>query len=115
MSLIERITKLGDAKVWHDDMPIESLYTVGIAGEKFLRAIKDQGVIMGAVCPECNLTYVPPMMYCERCFAEPEEWVDVGTEGTVYTYTILGVSLETAPWRNPRYWPSLRWRAFMAV
>ena len=102
MSLIERITKVGDAKVCYDNMPIESVYTVGIAGEKFLRAIKDQGAIMGAVCPTCDLTYLPPMMYCERCFAELEEWVEVGTKGTVYCYTILGVSLEEEPLEEPQ-------------
>lgn len=102
MSLIERITKVGDAQVWYDNMPVESVYTVGIAGEKFLRAIKDQGAIMGTVCPTCNLTYLPPMMYCERCFAELEEWVEVGTKGTVYAYTILGVSLEEEPLEEPQ-------------
>ncbi len=102
MSLIERITKVGDAQVWYDNMPVESVYTVGIAGERFLRAIKDQGAIMGTVCPTCNLTYLPPMMYCERCFAELEEWVEVGTKGTVYSYTILGVSLEEEPLEEPQ-------------
>jgi uncharacterized OB-fold protein len=94
MSLIERITNFGDAKVWYGNMPIESLYTVGIPGERFFHAIRDQGVIMGTACPSCNLTYVPPMLYCERCFTELEGWVDVGTKGTVYTYTVLWVSLE---------------------
>jgi uncharacterized OB-fold protein len=101
MSLIERIAKLGDARVWYGEMPIESLYTVGIAGERFFRAIKDQGMITGTVCPVCDLIYVPPMMYCERCFAEAKEWVDVGTKGTVHTYTILGVSLEDTPLEEP--------------
>lgn len=101
MSLVERITSFADAKVWYDNLPIESLYTVGIAGEKFFRAIKDRGVIMGSVCPSCNLTYLPPMMYCERCFAELEEWVEVGTKGTVHTFTVVGVSLEGAPLEQP--------------
>ncbi len=101
MSLIERMTSFGDAKVWYGNMPLESLYTVGIAGEKFLRAIKDQGVIMGSVCPACSRTYVPPMLYCEKCFTELEEWAEVGTRGTVYTYTVLGVSLEDKPLEEP--------------
>jgi uncharacterized OB-fold protein len=86
MSLIERITDVRDAKVWYDNIPIESQYTVGIAGEKFFRELKDQGVIMGTVCPNCNLTYLPPVMYCER---------------TVYTYTVLGVSLDGDPLEKP--------------
>jgi uncharacterized OB-fold protein len=74
-------------------MPLESEYTVGIAGERFLRAIKDQGVLLGTVCSACDLTYVPPTMYCERCFAQLDEWVEVGTRGKVYTYTVLTQSL----------------------
>lgn len=102
MPLIERIGTLGDAKVWHDHMPLESEYTVGIAGEKFFRAIKDRGVILGTVCPACGLTYVPPSMYCERCFAELEEWVEVPHRGSVYTYTILTRSMEDQPLDEPQ-------------
>ncbi len=101
MSLIERISSVGDAKVWYDNIPIESLYTVGIAGEQFFRAIRDRGVIMGTVCPTCDLTYVPPMLYCQRCFTKLENWVEVGTKGMVYTYTVLGVSLEDKPLDKP--------------
>ncbi len=101
MSLIERITNLGDAKVWYGDMPIESVYTVGIAGEKFFRSLKDQGVILGTVCPTCGLTYVPPAMYCERCLAELEEWVEVGNRGKVYAFTVLGLSLDNEPLEEP--------------
>ncbi len=102
MSLIERITNLGDAKVWYDNMPIESLYTVGIAGEKFFRSLKDQGVILGTVCPRCDLTYLPPAMYCERCLGELDEWVEVGNRGTVHTFTVLWVSLENEPLDEPQ-------------
>ena len=102
MSLIERITSFRDAKVWYGDMPIESLYTVGIAGEKFLRSVKDRGVILGSACPVCDLTYVPPAMYCERCFAKLEEWVEVGNSGTVYTFTVLARSLDNEPLDEPQ-------------
>jgi uncharacterized OB-fold protein len=102
MPLIERIGTFGDAKVWYDSMPLESEYTVGIAGEKFFRAIKDRGVILGTVCSTCGLTYVPPSMYCERCFAELEEWVEVPHRGWVYTYTILTRSLEDKPLSEPQ-------------
>lgn len=101
MSLIDRIGTFADAKVWYDNIPLESEYTVGIAGEKFFRAIKDRGVIMGTVCPVCELTYVPPSMYCERCFTELEEWVEVSAKGTVYTYTIVTRSLDDQPLDEP--------------
>lgn len=101
MSLIERIGSVGDAKVWYDNMPLESEYTVGIAGERFLRAIKDQGVFLGTVCPACGLTYIPPTMYCERCFAQLDEWAEVGTRGSVYTYTVLTRSLADTSMDQP--------------
>jgi uncharacterized OB-fold protein len=97
MSLIERIGKVGDAKVWYDDIPIESEYTVGIAGEQFLRALKDRGVITGTLCPNCDLTYVPPSMYCERCFSELDQWVEVAPTGVVETFTVLTRSLDDQP------------------
>ncbi|HJX38008.1 MAG TPA: Zn-ribbon domain-containing OB-fold protein [Anaerolineae bacterium] len=102
MSLIERLQKVEDAKVWYDDIPIENEYTVGIAGERFLRTLKEQGVIMGTVCPNCDLTYVPPSMYCERCFAELDEWVEVPSTGVVDTYTVLTRSLEGEPLGEPQ-------------
>jgi len=94
MPLIERITKLDQVRAWYGDIPIESRYTAGIAGERFLRALKDQGVIMGVKCPECQLTYVPPRLFCERCFSPLEEWVEVGNQGAVETYTVLNVDLD---------------------
>lgn len=102
MPLIDRISTVGEAKVWYGNIPLESEYTVGIAGERFFRAIKDRGVFMGTVCPECGLTYVPPSMYCERCFAQLDEWVEVGSRGTVYTYTILTRSLDDGTLDEPQ-------------
>lgn len=101
MSLIERIGSVGEARVWYDNMPLESEYTVGIAGERFFRTLKDQGVIVGTVCPNCQLTYVPPSLYCERCFAELDQWVEVPARGEVFTYTIVTRSLEGEPLDQP--------------
>ncbi|MFQ5887022.1 MAG: zinc ribbon domain-containing protein, partial [Anaerolineae bacterium] len=59
MPLIERITKLDQVKAWYGDIPIESRYTAGLAGERFLRALKE-GQIMGVKCPQCEAIYLPP-------------------------------------------------------
>jgi uncharacterized OB-fold protein len=74
---------------WVGDLPVTSRYTFGIGGERFFRAIKDEGKIMGAVCPACDITYVPARIFCERCMAELDDWQDVGTSGEVYTFTLL--------------------------
>ncbi len=101
MSLIERITRMDQVKAWYGDIPIESRYTLGLAGERFFRALKDKGVIMGAVCPQCELTYLPPAIYCERCFSPLEEWVEVGKQGWVHTFAILNVDPDGSPLEEP--------------
>ena len=74
---------------WYGDLPVTSRYTYGIAAERFFRAIQEDAKIIGTYCPSCDHTYVPAVMFCERCLAELDEWVDVGTSGTVHTFTVL--------------------------
>jgi len=101
MSLIERITKTGDARAWYGDMPIESRYTAGLAGERFLRALKE-GKIMGLRCPKCEFVYLPPRIFCPYCFSPLEEWVEVENQGAIETYTILNVDLDGNPLEEPK-------------
>ena len=102
MALLERITKLEQVKAWEGDMPTQGRYTVGIAGEKFFREIKDNGKFLGTVCPTCGITYVPPRLYCEQCFAHLEEWVEAPTTGRVYTFTVVHVDLDGNYLPEPR-------------
>jgi len=92
MTLLERDKDAPQA--WHGNLPVTSRYTYGIAGERFFRTLKDEGKIMGAVCPDCDHTYVPAAAFCERCLAELTEWVDVGLVGELHTYTVLFVDYE---------------------
>ena len=57
MALLERDPRAPAA--WHGDLPVTSRYTAGLAGERFFRAIKDEGRILGTLCTECDITYVP--------------------------------------------------------
>jgi uncharacterized OB-fold protein len=88
MALIERFQKTNDVTFWEGQIPMSYIYTVGRAGEKFFQELR-QGRIFGARCKSCNLTYVPPRIYCEKCFARLEDsYLDVGTRGTVETFTV---------------------------
>jgi uncharacterized OB-fold protein len=40
-------------------------------------------------------------MFCERCFAELDEWVEVPNQGTVFTYTVLYLDLDEKPLDPP--------------
>jgi uncharacterized protein len=89
MAILEKVDKLHHVRAWRGEIPITSRYTAGIAGERFLRAIKDRAQFLGTRCPECNLIYVPAALFCERCFAELDEWVEVPSQGYVFAYTVL--------------------------
>jgi len=69
------------------DFPVYFRYTAGIAGERFLREIKDNGKLVASRCVKCNLNYLPPRIYCERCMSKLEEYVEVENHGTVETVT----------------------------
>lgn len=87
MSILERDRHAPQA--WSGSLPVTSRYTFGLAGERFFRAIQDEGRILGSYCPCCEHTYVPATLFCERCLEELRNWVDVGTKGEVHTFTLL--------------------------
>jgi uncharacterized OB-fold protein len=101
MAILEKVDKLDHATVWRGDLPITSRYTAGIAGERFFREIKDHARFLGTRCTACGLTYVPAAMFCERCFADLDEWVEVPNQGTVFTYTVLHLDLDERPLDPP--------------
>jgi uncharacterized OB-fold protein len=94
MSLTERLQSFHEAIAWKGDIPLQSRYTVGIAGERFFKEIRDNGRLMAAHCLECDYTYMPPRLYCERCFAELDDWIEVPAQGQVYAYTLVHIDLE---------------------
>nr|MBC7244296.1 Zn-ribbon domain-containing OB-fold protein [Chloroflexota bacterium] len=101
MALLEKVDKNIQARVWRGDMPIQGRYTCGLAGERFFREMMDNARFVGTHCPECDYTYVPPAIYCERCFSKLDEWVEVGPEGTVQSFTVLLIAPDGSPLEEP--------------
>lgn len=99
MTLLKRSP--GAPRAWRGNLPVTSRYTFGIAGERFFRAIKDEGKIYGSRCEACDLTYVPARQFCERCLADLEEWINVGTQGEVHTFTLLYENLDGSVREEP--------------
>lgn len=64
-------------------------YAVGMHGSKFFKELCDHRRIMAIRCPDCGKVYVPPRKVCGPCFREMTEWVEVGPEGVIGTFTIL--------------------------
>jgi uncharacterized OB-fold protein len=99
MSLLEQHPSASQA--WLGDLPVTSRYTSGVAGERFFRALKDDGKILGSRCEACDLTYVPGRQFCERCLDELTDWLDVGTKGEVHTFTLLYENVDGSSKEEP--------------
>lgn len=86
---LDRITNPLRTRHWLGHMEPDYAYTLGMAGERFFREMKENARIMGTRCKRCGRVYLPPKIYCEECFEKLEEWIDVGTRGTIHTYTVV--------------------------
>jgi uncharacterized OB-fold protein len=81
---------------WPGHMETDYIYTLGLAGERFFTEIRDSGRIFGARCKRCDVVFVPPRLYCEKCFDKLGDWVNVGTKGVVHTFTVAYVDIRGA-------------------
>lgn len=68
------------------EISISYKWSVGKAGERFFSEIRDHKRIMGAKCRQCGRILVPPRIFCEECFVEDMEWVEVEPTGTLATF-----------------------------
>ncbi len=97
----EKITDVRRMIHWPGHMETDYIYTLGLAGEKFFTEIKENGRIFGAKCKRCGVVYVPPRTYCECCFDKLSEWVNVGTKGSVFTFTVAYVDIDGSKLKEP--------------
>ncbi len=98
----EKIAKPTEAKHWLGHMEVDHFhYTAGLAGERFFTALRDEGKLLGSRCPRCGITYVPPRIYCEGCFNQLDEFVDVGLRGWVRTFTVARIDKERNRLESP--------------
>ncbi len=102
MPLFYRLNHLRDALAWEDNIPITGRYTAGIAGERFFRTLMEEGKLTGTRCPTCDITYIPPRLYCEQCFDHLDEWVEIPPRGWVHTFTVVHLGLDGEPLDEPR-------------
>lgn len=99
MTLLERDREA--PRAWMGTLPVTSRYTYGLAGERFFRALKEEGKILASSCPKCGHTYVPAVAFCERCLSELNDWNDVGLVGELHTYTLMFVDFDGQPLEEP--------------
>lgn len=99
----EQISQVEDIRYVYGGIPVNFAYTLGVAGERFFREIMENGRFMGTRCQQCEYTYLPPRLYCERCFAGLDnQWVEVSSQGTVEAFTVAHLDLDGQPLAEPQ-------------
>ena len=101
MGTIEHVERVTDLRAWPGEFPVSHLYTMGIAGERFFRELKDSGRFLGTRCAACEHVYLPPSVFCPRCFAALEEWKEVGPQGVVRGVTTAHWGADGEPLETP--------------
>lgn len=104
MTFLERTTDARRFRHWEGNVEADYIYTSGIAGETFFVALRDEGRILAARCTACGLDYLPPRMFCERCFAELKEFVEVPARGRVAAVTVAHLDRRGNPLPEPEAW-----------
>ena len=100
--MLEKINRAGRARQVSGDVPIYHRYTLGVAGERFFKAMRDDRQLLASPCPKCRERLLPPKMYCERCFEETsDDWTPVDGPGYVRSFTVVHKSLEEEPLDPP--------------
>jgi len=68
------------------EIQINYKWSVGKAGDRFFTELRDHKKIMGTKCRQCGRILVPPRIFCEECFVEDMEWVEVEPRGSLLTF-----------------------------
>lgn len=97
-----------DVTSWRGDMEAFYVYTAGVAGDRFFRELRRNERLMGTYCPTCDVTYLPPRIYCEECFTELTEWEEVANKGVVAAFTVAHVNDKGERLPEPVVWALVR-------
>jgi uncharacterized OB-fold protein len=110
MTFLERTTDPRRYRHWEGNLEADYIYTSGVAGERFFVALRDEGRLLAARCSVCGLDYLPPRMFCEDCFAELTEFVDVPRDGRVAALTVAHLDRGGARLVRPEVWAFVTFR-----
>jgi len=72
-------------------------YSVRETASHFLASVRDDGQLLGRECPECGRVLAPPRDFCERCFVDKADWVEVSPGDRVESFTIVPQDLGAGP------------------
>ncbi len=83
------------------EIQVPYVFSVGLAGSKFLTELRDNGKFMATRCKKCGYTMMPPRIFCEECFIDDVEWVEVSDKGTIQTFAVSYFSTDGKRMKDP--------------
>ncbi len=108
--MLEKISQAHQAGQVQGEVPIYHRYTLGVAGDRFFKAMRDHQQLLASPCPKCQDRLLPPKMYCERCFEETsEDWVPLVGPGYIRSFTGVHPSLEEELLETPEVVVLISW------
>jgi len=69
---------------------------LGTVWGRFMTGLRAR-VVYGNRCPSCGRVFVPPQAFCEVCFVPTSDWVTLGDEGDLITYTVVQLGFRGGP------------------
>lgn len=72
-------------------------YFAGDTASRFFNALRDDGVVLGTECPQCKRVLVPARTYCDACYVDTDRWLEVGPEGVLDIFSIVGTQFPGLP------------------
>ncbi len=75
-------------------------WDTGYAIGRYLAGLKE-GKILGVKCNKCCRIMVPPRIFCEWCFRNIDEWVELKDTGTVNTFSLCYVTWDVKRIKEP--------------
>jgi uncharacterized OB-fold protein len=83
------------------ELSVSFRYTPGVGNTAFFEALRDRGVFLGSRCEDCDVTYLPARIFCERCLAELDPVLECGPEGELVSWTLVRVDVDDQPLDRP--------------
>jgi uncharacterized protein len=73
--------------VYHSSMRIPYRWAAGTVAARFYRELA-QHQLFGTRCPQSQKVLFPPRKNCNCCLQETTDWVKVGPQGSVKSFTV---------------------------